>query len=450
MDRKSTNSVSSARQLIVVELNEINMDVAAKYATVLPLAAISRLISLGVVHTTSERQYDQLEPWIQWVSARTGKNAKEHGIFRLGDAVGAGVPQLYERLADAGVTVGAVSPMNAENRLRTPKYFLPDPWTDTPSDDSFWSRSLTSVLRQAVNDNAQSRLTVKSLVILLLALLRFARLKHYSRYISLALGSMGRHWRRALFLDLFLHDLHWGLFKRHRPQYSTVFLNAGAHIQHHYFFSSSQAGRLTGQANPDWYIAPTADPVAEMLRVYDAILADYLALEGVSVIVATGLSQVPYDRAKYYWRLKNHAAFLRELGVEFVKVSPRMTRDFLVEFNDRDKAAIAETRLKAVCEAGTGEPIFGEIDNRGETLFVTLTWGHDVPTGMNIRVGHSLVPLRPRVSFVAIKNGMHCGTGYAFFVGDVKKCAPPDGAHISKLFDTTMRFFGFDREPVSK
>lgn len=442
-----SNSVSSERQLIVVELNEINMDVAARYASVLPLPAISQLMSLGMVHTTSERQYEQLEPWIQWVSARTGKTAREHGIFRLGDAVGAGVPQLYEQLAEAGVTVGAVSPMNAENRLRTPRYFLPDPWTNTPSDDSFWSRSLTRVLQQAVNDNAQSRLTVKSLAILLLALLRFARLKHYARYISLALGSMRGQWRKALLLDLFLHDLHWGLVKRHRPQYSTVFLNAGAHIQHHYFFSSSQAGKSKGQANPDWYISATDDPVAEMLQVYDAILADYLTLEDVSVIVATGLSQVPYDKAKYYWRLKNHVDFLRLLDVKFVKVSPRMTRDFLIEFSGRDEATVAEKRLRKICEAESGEPIFGEIDNRGDTLFVTLTWGHDVPEEMSIRVDDYLIPLRPHVAFVAMKNGMHCETGYAFFVGDVKRFAPSDGTHVSKLFDTTRRFFGFDCEP---
>jgi len=65
-----------------------------------------------------------------------------------------------------------------------------------------------------------------------------------------------------------------------------------------------------------------------MLQVYDEILGEYLAMPNVDVTVATGLSQRPYDRVKFYYRLKDHCAFVRGLASVFRTVLPRMTRDF--------------------------------------------------------------------------------------------------------------------------
>src|SRR5205085_285235 len=110
---------------------------------------------------------------------------------------------------------------------------------------------------------------------------------------------------------------------------STLFLNAGAHIQHHYLFNSPPVRAQSTLRNPAWYVPEREDPVAEMLQLYDEILAEYLAMPNVDVIVATGLSQRPYDRVKFYYRLKDHGEFLRGLGISFHTVQPRMTRDFL-------------------------------------------------------------------------------------------------------------------------
>ena len=61
-----------------------------------------------------------------------------HKIFRLGDVVASDALQIFEEVEQAGFKVGAVSPMNAVNRLSAPAYFIPDPWTDTPSDRSIF------------------------------------------------------------------------------------------------------------------------------------------------------------------------------------------------------------------------------------------------------------------------------------------------------------------------
>ena len=87
-------------------------------------------------------KYENLEPWVQWPSVHTGKTFMEHNVFRLGDFVNSNSEQFFEKVESAGFSVGAVSPMNASNKLKNPAYFIPDPWTKTPCDGSFFSKSI--------------------------------------------------------------------------------------------------------------------------------------------------------------------------------------------------------------------------------------------------------------------------------------------------------------------
>lgn len=437
-----TTDRAGRKPLVLIELNEVNFDVARGYVERLGLKNFKSLLDGPRVRTSSEAEYAQWEPWIQWVSAHSGLTATEHGVFRLGDIVGTGVPQFFEQVEALGYSVGCVSPMNAENRLKRPAYFVPDPWTATPTDGSFWSRALGQAIAQAVNDNAQGRITLRSAASLALGLLRFARPSHYGLYTKLALNSRGAPWRKALLLDLFLHDLHWNLVRRHRPAFSTLFINAGAHIQHHYFFNSRAVAGMPLR-NPDWYVASDVDPFAEMLTVYDAILGDYLSLGAqADLIVATGLTQQPYDKLKYYYRLTDHAGFLAQVGIPFRAVLPRMTRDFLIEFDTADQAAVAQSKLASCRSAQDGQPIFGDMDNRGDSLFLSLVYPNEITPDFELVFDGGRVRLAPWVTFVAIKNGRHDPRGYAFFRGDIARNAPADGAHVKGLHDTVMRHFG--------
>lgn len=434
-------SARQAKPLILVALNEINFDVARAYIDLLDLGNFRRAFNKGVLRTTSEERYEQLEPWIQWVSVHSGLAAGEHTVSRLGDIVGTRVPQLFEQLEAHGLAVGCISTMNAENRLRRPAYFIPDPWTNTPSDRSWWSRALTRALAQAVNDNAEARLAPATMLTLALGLLRFARVQNYAEYASLAFRSRNAPWRKALFLDLFLHDLHCRLFASKRPDFSTVFFNAGAHIQHHYFFNA-KAGVTPDLRNPAWYVDAEADPVGEMLRFYDRILGDYFDM-GVNLIVATGLSQKPYDRVKYYYRLRDHEGFLRRLGLRFVKVQPRMTRDFLASFASQQDAVRARDVLSDLKTVSEGAPIFGDIDCRDNTLFATLTYPDEIGANLLVRgTGLPEFALAPHVAFVAIKNGMHDATGFVVYHGDVETHAVPDRSHVKELCGVVMSHFG--------
>src|SRR5690348_10736474 len=130
----------SRRPLIFIELSEINFDLVRlyldKYRDRFP--ALRTLLSQHSTVTSAEEEYENLEPWVQWPSVHTGLSFNEHRIFRLGDVVESGAPQFFEQVERAGYSVGAVSPMNAANRLQTPAYFVPDPWTRTAPDRSIW------------------------------------------------------------------------------------------------------------------------------------------------------------------------------------------------------------------------------------------------------------------------------------------------------------------------
>ena len=428
-------------KLIFIELNEINFDTASWYLKGgEDLPGFKKLIERGITNTESETKYEYLEPWVQWPSVHTGKTYDEHKIFRLGDFVSSTEEQFFEKVEKVGCSVGAVSPMNASNKLNNPAYFIPDPWTKTPSDNSFFSKIITDAIVQAVNDNSQSKLTFKTVLNLGLVFFALARPTRYIKMIKYAFNARGKPWRKALFLDMLLYEIHKTLFERKKPHFSTLFLNAGAHIQHHYFFNSPYVAS-PDLKNPAWYIGGDVDPVFEMLKVYDEMLSDLLEVQDTEVIVATGLSQKPYEQMKFYYRLKDHASFLKDVGVEFSDVAPRMTRDFLVSFDTEEEASKAEVQLSKILVNNVVR-LFEEIDNRGRDIFVVLTYPSEITDKTTVSYLGKESQLSDLVTFVAIKNGEHQSKGFAYFSEGVSEFAPPQGSHVAKIHNTVLQFFG--------
>ena len=86
------------KKLVFVELNEINLDIVKKYSLKLNLKFFDNFFFNNLKKTYSEKEYNLLEPWIQWVSIHTGKTAKEHNIFRLGDIKNFNQEQIFENI----------------------------------------------------------------------------------------------------------------------------------------------------------------------------------------------------------------------------------------------------------------------------------------------------------------------------------------------------------------
>ena len=252
---------------------------------------------------------------------------------------------------------------------------------------------------------------------------------------------MRKPWRKAMFLDLLLAEYFVGLIKRKKPEFSTLFLNAGAHIQHHYMLSSS-ALTDTAFRNPDWYVEPGADPLLEVYQQYDEILGRLMRLPNTRYIIATGLSQKPYDKPVFYYRLAKHASFLDLLDIAYVSVEPRMTRDFLIRFSDDLALDQAVEKLSAL--AIDGVALFGQLDERPNELFVTMDYPMEISSDSvldaNGYLGASF-KLAEHVNFVAIKNGEHQGKGFVFIDPRLEGAEFKDGDHVSRLHDTIMSQF---------
>jgi hypothetical protein len=398
-------------KVILIELNEINFEAVRYYAGQGALPTFAKLIAQhGYAETTSEATYEKLEPWIQWVTAHTGLSFNDHGVFRLGDIVNHDIPQIWDMLEGQGFTVGAISPMNAKNKLKQSPFFVPDPWTKTPTSGPKLLARLHQAIGQVVGDNTKGKITPQSAFWLLVGLLRFARPRNYLRYFNLIVQSRSKPWSRPMFLDLFLADIFVRLNRRHKVDFASLFLNAGAHIQHHYMFNSPAYAGVA--RNPDWYIAPKSDPLLEVYTIYDVLLAQIMdAMPQNHLLIATGLHQDPHPTVTYYWRLKDHMPFLRKIGINAQIVEPLMSRDFIVRFESCAAAALACDRLNSAKD-NQSEPLF-EVDNRGKDLFVMLVYPHDIPKNMSYTVGNAgYTDLSQDVSFVAIKNGQHNGLGY--------------------------------------
>ena len=219
-----------------------------------------------------------------------------------------------------------------------------------------------------------------------------------------------------------------------------MFLNGGAHIQHHYFFNS-KFFQNSQVKNPNWYLPKGLDPILDMLKCYDNIVKELLKMEDVEVLIATGLSQIPYDRTKFYYRLKNHKTFLEELNITFKNVYPRMTRDFLVTFKSKHETKIAEEKLSSLM-VNNQIALFESIDNRGDELFITLTYPDEITKADFIKIDGEKIFLKDKLIFVAIKNGMHQEEGYAYFSEGIKDFAPSEGDHVKEIHGSILKFFG--------
>ena len=177
------------KKLLLIQLNEINFNYFKNFIFDNKYKNLKELYNLNYYETYSENEYENLEPWIQWFSAVSGLDAKTHKLFHLGDIEKSNVDQIYEIIENKGYKVGAISPMNVKNKLKKPAFFIPDPWTKTNPDNNFWSKKIYKAIKQVVNDNAQSKISIESLFILIISFLRFFKINNIFLYLKLILFS---------------------------------------------------------------------------------------------------------------------------------------------------------------------------------------------------------------------------------------------------------------------
>jgi hypothetical protein len=399
--------------MIILALNELNMEYIKRYISIGKLPNFNKLLENGIHETTSEKEYHLLEPWIQWVTIQTGLNYSEHKVYRLGDIVERQeLVQIFEDLENQGLSIGAISPFNADNRLKKAKFFIPDPWTQTICSGSMVVKKLSKSISRFVNSNASGKVGLIDIIWLLIGFLLYVRIRRWGTVFRMVIN-FRKPGVKAAILDMILLEIFVTLHDNTKPQFSYLFFNAGAHVQHHYLFNSEvYDGNLK---NPEWYCPKGWDPVYVVLETYDRIIGDLLKSKE-QIIGITGLHQIPHEVETFYWRPVEHEKFLRFTGTKLnFKIIPRMSRDFLIELNSVEDALNLQSLLNSYKDSYFSKPVFS-VDNRGKSLFVEIIFDKNINSELtfNSELGNQITDLKQNLAFVAIKNGKHDQIGYVF------------------------------------
>ena len=97
-----------------------------------------------------------------------------------------------------------------------------------------------------------------------------------------------------------------------------------------------------------------------------------------------------------------------------------MTRDYTLVFENDIRAKEAEEKLNKFTSLDK-KKLFGVIDNRGDSLFVTLTHSDEIKKTDKFLYDGEIIDIFNDIVFVAIKNGIHDQNGYLFTSMETEK-----------------------------
>lgn len=454
------------KKIICIQINEVNFDYIDKYIENGKLPNFSKFFKKhGYVKTTSENEHHLANPWIQWPTFHTGLDYSDHKVFRTGDIIQSNEEMLYDVLERNNKSSALLSPFNAKNNLKNPVYFIPDPWTKTPAKGPKDLLRLYSALCQVTDEYAKNKIPLRAAINLLLGGLPNLQWKHFSSYFRWGYNYFikKRIWFRAIICDRLLADTLINKLKKHQPDFSSVFLNCGAHLQHHYLFSSPYYDGP--RQSPEWHVENGLDPLYDALKLYDDLLGELVEkFSDYRIMVLTGLSQAAHERETYYYRLDDHVQFLKDIELEYKDTYRLMTEDFIINFENSELALIAEKKLSEVstieCEdvfyVETGDkvnrtlntaPNIFHIENRGESLYLQLKPSSKfLDHHIKVKSGNQIIDnFQDLISFAQFKNTHHEGDGYYsdnnYSVGEL-----PEKFPLKYLFPIILSHFGIEDE----
>ena len=429
------------KRVLQLELNEISRPLIQSMIDGGELPTFKALTkNWHLYRTTSEAEYTNIEPWIQWVTAHTGKSFDAHGVFRLGDGTKLSHPQIWEILSKNNLESLILASMNTHRGATKGGVFFPDPWSKAEDVHPESLRGLFNFVSRRVQGHATSTLSFSDIVDGLRSIAGLTAspmtLARIARQVVRQKLRPDQAWRMAGFFDLLLADILNNLLKDPRYSFCTLFVNSIAHYQHHFWRNHAPHGFSDQVKAPD--CAPTDDPIRWGYRNFDRMLAKILKsvnLDETLVLIASGLTQIPFqdhdgEGGWNYYRLRKHDAFARRvLGLPRDQVFPMMSRDWQIGPFDEptiqrlesvlDHVRVGDERVFATSRAADGflfmeTAITRHVDSQEQVL----------SEGLAVGTFHEFFER------VAVKSGHHSGVGYLWTSGSVPEL---DGLHTIPL-----------------
>lgn len=395
------------KKLKIFQFNEVNFDLVKEYINQGKLKNFKYFLEkYNYIQTESEKNYNHLEPWIQWVSFYTGKSYDEHKIFYLNDDRNNDWNFYNELEKKYKKKLALLFQMNLKNSYTKETFFIPDPWTETKIHTDSKTKKIFYSLKKIILQNASNKISFEDFWIIFSFSLLNTSLSFKIFLIRNFIKILKYKFYKAIIFD----RLCWELFKKTKDvknsDVSSLFLNACAHIQHHYFLNSIAKNV---KKNPSWYI-DNIDPVFECLKAYDFILGELKDFEDIEFLIATGLSQTPVKEPIFYYNFKNPEQFFKNLGINYLKISKRMSRDYTLEFqSDR----IALENLKKLEKIKLNSLTFFNLKLIGSKIFLELSYEKEINFDDELLIQNKKkLLIKNKLNFIAIKNTIHNAKGY--------------------------------------
>ena len=406
----------SAQRILQIELNEFDPDFLRRAARALSLRNVARV--LDYTHTTTTThdrvEHQGLDPWVQWVNVHTGEASGAHGVRRLGDTrvqLSRGHRQIWQHVADSGGRFAVWGAMNAPlGGTDGCEAFMPDPWCYEETAHPAPLNDLLALPRYMSRnyldtDRGEFLRGFGRFVRYYLPPARWGRALRFSAFAvpSMLRYGAGLHTLTTL-LD-WLSALEFAAVRRRaRPDYSLIFLNHIAHLQHQF-----------------WENGDFAHPQMQLgLKTCDRILGLLLdtCMEGEAVVVLNGLRQTNVTRQGQfvYRQINPESCYQRLLPGHDVAVEPCMTNDATLSFGSSAQADAAQAALEAVRLDGARPLLFVE---RLSPLrvFAQLDIHDAVPDGAEVRWAGGACAFSELFELICERTGAHVPDGDVFADG---------------------------------
>lgn len=355
-----------SNSLITLEFNEICPDILSRYMAQGLLPNFQRFYDNSEVYVTEALESkEHLEPWIQWVTVHTGQSYAEHNLFNLDEGHQLPNEQIWSEASRQGKKVWVCGSMNLGHDGNLNGFALPDPWARNvqPHPPGEFEDYLSFVSQNVLeHTNADAPVSMTDRIKFVNFIVKHGMSLKLAQQIVQQLLTEKRsgkfRWKRASILDRIQWHVFRSYYQKHKPDFSTLFLNSVAHFQHVYWRNM----------DPDLFeTKPTPEEQAEYesailggYQVYDSILGDCMQLAGddTQIALVSGLSQKPclkYENSggKRAYRPNDFPQLMDLAGINTkYECTPVMTEEFLLRFENDTDAGAALLKLEQLQVAG--------------------------------------------------------------------------------------------------
>ena len=352
-----------SHRVILLEFNELTPTLLDRFLAEGQLQNFKRFYDESAIYVTdAEASGKLLNPWVQWVTVHTGLAADEHGLTELDEGHLLEQPRVWDLASRAGRKVFVCGSMNVSHDPDLNGFVIPDPWSTSvkPYPERYGFEDFYRFVQTQVQEHTNESTTFDSTdyARFLKFMLAHGMSAHTVSSIVKQLASErvagGGRWKRAVILDKLQFDVFRAIFKKHRPDFSTFFLNSTAHLQHAYWRNM----------NPEpFHLKPNPEEQSEYegavlygYKEMDKILGRVMDLAGedVTVVLATALGQQPYltleeSGGKHFYRPREFSALTSFAGISaHHECRPVMSEQFRIHFETEEDASAAVAILKAL------------------------------------------------------------------------------------------------------